>query len=333
MLKKIDDSSAERGARIVIDQWIQLKAGEHLCIVTSQMHQAEAELLKKIADKRSDFVSIMQVSQEGIHVGDWFDSHPNVFDDDDVIIGASDYSIVTTRACDRALKKGKKFLSLPLSTNNGQSMLGFDFMTMDPDISRIKAEILIQYIRNAKTVHIQTDRGTDLQFGMKGRKPGFFNGTFRDNHSYSSASIEVYIPIEETKTEGTLMLDGSYGYLGKVKKPFHVSFEKGKIVSIEKCPAGNILSDYLAGYHDNRMYYGGELGLGLNSKSRCAGQCYIEDESTYGTFHIGVGRNIGLGGIHDASGHFDLVTWKPSIWFDNRMIMNHGVITIPEYEM
>jgi hypothetical protein len=54
MLKKIDDSSAERGARIVIDQWIQLKAGEHLCIVTSQMHQAEAELLKKIADKRSD---------------------------------------------------------------------------------------------------------------------------------------------------------------------------------------------------------------------------------------------------------------------------------------
>ena len=129
------------------------------------------------------------------------------------------------------------------------------------------------------------------------------------------------------------MLDGSYGYLGKVEHPFKVVFEKGKITEIENSPDGNKLKEYLESYQDERMYYGGELGLGLNSKSRCAGECYIEDESTYGTFHIGVGRNIGLGGVHEASGHFDLVTWKPTIWFDNRIVMKHGIITIPEFEM
>jgi hypothetical protein len=328
-----DDSLAVRGAEIIVQKWVQLKANEHLCIVTSALHMREAELLKKTAEKYSSSVSIMQVKQEGIHVGKWFDDHPDVFNEYDVIIGASDYSIVTTKACEKALHDGKKFLSLPLSTNTKKSMLGFDFITMDPDISRIKAEILIRYIKKAKTVHIVTDLGTDLHFGMKNRKPGFFNGTFRDNHSYSSASIEVYIPIEETKTQGILMLDGSYGYLGKVEKPCKILFDKGKIISIENNSSGNKLRKYLESYHDERMYYGGELGLGLNSKSRCAGECYIEDESTYGTFHIGVGRNIGLGGVHEASGHFDLVTWKPSIWFDNRIVMNHGVITIPEFEM
>ena len=31
----------------------------------------------------------------------------------------------------------------------------------------------------------------------------------------------------------------------------------------------------------------GELGIGLNELSKIEGNCYIEDESAYKTFHIG----------------------------------------------
>ncbi len=58
---------------------------------------------------------------------------------------------------------------------------------------------------------------------------------------------------------------------------------------------------------DPRIYIAGELGIGLNSCSNCLGNCYIEDESAYGTFHVGLGRNIALGGVQNAKGHFDLV--------------------------
>ena len=34
-------------------------------------------------------------------------------------------------------------------------------------------------------------------------------------------------------------------------------------------------------------------------------------ESAYGTFHVGLGRNIALGGIQNAKGHFDLVCMEP----------------------
>ena len=40
--------------------------------------------------------------------------------------------------------------------------------------------------------------------------------------------------------------------------------------------------------------------------------------------------NIALGGIHEASSHFDLVAHEPDVYADNRKIMEKGKIIIPE---
>ena len=86
----------------------------------------------------------------------------------------------------------------------------------------------------------------------------------------------------------------------------------------------------MEGYKDSRIYIAGEFGIGLNSYSDCVGNCYIEDESAYGTFHIGLGRNLALGGVQNAKGHFDLVCLNPDIYADNRQIMQYGKIILPE---
>ena len=82
-------------------------------------------------------------------------------------------------------------------------------------------------------------------------------------------------------------------------------------------------------YFDPRIYIAGELGIGLNSCSNCLGNCYIEDESAYGTFHVGLGRNIALGGVQNAKGHFDLVCREPDIFTDNRQIMDRERLLHP----
>ena len=74
-------------------------------------------------------------------------------------------------------------------------------------------------------------------------------------------------------------------------------------------------------FEDPRIYVAGEFGIGLNTLSQCLGNCYIEDESTFSTFHIGMGRNLALGGIQDAAGHFDLVFHRPTIYADQTLIM------------
>lgn len=320
----------ERGARIIIENWVRIRPWDKLLIVTSKEYRAEAQELRKQAVKRARSVNTLLVENKGRYVGVFFDENEEIFDPYTAIIAATEYSLVTTKAAKRAISRHKKFLSLPLSTNNGKSMLEFDFLMMDTKKSRLMAEVIMKYLRHSSRIHVTTPAGTDLQMGKKGRNPRFFNGVVKDGKGYSSASIEVYVPIEETKTEGIMMLDGSLGYIGKAEEVTRIEFREGRIVKIEETPTGIRLKNYMEAYKDSRIYIGGEFGIGLNSYSRCVGDCYIEDESAYGTFHIGLGRNLALGGVQNAKGHFDLVCLEPDIYADNRQLMQEGKIILPE---
>ena len=209
-------------------------------------------------------------------------------------------------------------------------MLSYDFITMDTKKSKMMAMVVMKYISNSSMIQITTKAGTNLKVSKQGRNPGFFNGVVKDGNGYSSASFEIYVPIEESKTEGIMVVDGSLGYLGKPQNPIKIKFSGGKIIEIEQNSGGKALKEYIEKYKDSNMYIASEFGIGLNSYSKCRGNCYIEDESSYGTFHIGLGRNIALGGIQEASGHFDLVSLEPDIYADNRRIMQQGRFIVPE---
>ena len=110
-----------------------------------------------------------------------------------------------------------------------------------------------------------------------------------------------------------MYLDGSLGYIGAVREPFRIEIQNGKIVFIEETEDGKRLKEYLESFEDERMYTAGELA--------------------YGTYHIGFGRNLALGGAYEASGHFDLVMLEPDIYTDNRKIMERGRVIVPEPQL
>lgn len=329
----MNDERLERGAQIVIKNWLKLKPWEKLLIVTSEEHIKEAQVLKKYAKKRNASVDMMIVEHKGQKVGVFFDRNEMIFDDYKAIIGATEYSIVTTRATRRAIKKGSKFLSLPLATSDGVSMLAYDFLCMDTKKSKMMAEVIMKYFNSSSAIRVETGAGTNLILRKQGRRSGFFNGVVKDGKGYSSASIEVYVPIEETESEGIMVVDGSLGYSGKRNEAVRLELSGGRITNMDTSETGQYLKAYLEGFQDEGMYHASEFGLGLNSLAKCRGNCYIEDESSYGTFHLGFGRNIALGGVHEACGHFDLVCREPDIYLDNRQIMQQGKIIIPEPEV
>lgn len=320
----------ERGAKIVVCRWMQIKPWDRLLIVSTEEHAGEAEVLRYWAQKKTSTVNTFITEETGRRIGVFFDRNEEIFDPYNAVIAATDYSLVTTKAARRAIGQHKKFLSLPLSTNDKRSMLEYDFITMDTKKSRLMAKVIMKYLRNSSQIRITTRAGTDLRCYKENRVPGFFNGVVKDGKGFSSASIEVYVPIEETKSKGVLVVDGSLGYIGCVKEPTKVIFHEGRIVEIEETQTGRYLRRYMEEYHDPGIYVGGEFGIGLNSNSRCVGNCYIEDESAYGTFHIGLGRNLALGGCQEANGHFDLVCFEPDVYTDNRQIMQQGKIIVPE---
>ena len=108
----------EEGAKIIINRWLKLKPWDRLMIVAGEKNMAEAEVLKRQAEKRTHAVSILLVERQGQHVGVFFDQHPDIFDSYNAVLAATEYSLVTTKAARNVIKRRAKFLSLPLSTNN-----------------------------------------------------------------------------------------------------------------------------------------------------------------------------------------------------------------------
>ena len=184
---------------------------------------------------------------------------------------------------------------------------------------------MMEALQKAQTIHVTTELGTDLHFGKKGRNPGLFNGLADRPGKVGSSSFEIFIGIEESCTEGKAVVDGSMGYLGIPSSPIHLHFSQGRLTEIEENRSGKYLKRYMDSFEDPRIYVAGEFGIGLNTLSQCLGNCYIEDESTFSTFHIGMGRNLALGGIQDAAGHFDLVFHRPTIYADQTLIMENGI--------
>lgn len=314
----------KQGADIVINRWCRVQPGERVLIITDEVHTKEGSALWHAADAAGALAVTVIVPEHLSQPGRLMDSMTPFLEANNLIIGATNYSLITTRAVREVLEQGCRFLSLPLSTNDKDSALCYTFMDMDPAESARLAQGMLAALERAERVRITTALGTDLTFGKKGRRPGLFNGMTDKPGKVGSSSFEIYIGVEETVTSGRGVVDASLGYIGRPQEPIELRFEGGRLVDIQDSPAGRQLRDYMEQFRDPRIYVAGELGIGLNRKSHCRGHCYIEDESTFGTFHIGMGRNLALGGCQDANGHFDLVFQEPDIYADGLLIMKQG---------
>ena len=315
--------SLEAGAHTVISRWCRVQPGEKVLIISDERHVEESLALRAAADRCGAVVALLTIQERHSHPGSVFHSMKDFVLQNDVIIGATSFSLVTNRITQEVLSQGGRFLSLPLSSNNGQPALAFDFMSMDPDEAGRTGHGMLEALRQAGRIHITTALGTDLSFGKRGRQPGLFNGLADRPGKVGSSSFEIYIGIEETQTSGRAVVDGSLGYLGRPAATIPLTFQEGRLVQIDG-ETGAELKRYMDSFGDPGIYVAGELGIGLNKLSRCVGNCYIEDESAFTTFHIGMGRNLSLGGVHNAAGHFDLVFQFPTIYADDTLIMKDG---------
>ena len=84
----------ERGARIIIENWVRIKPWDKLLIVTSKEYRAEAQELRKQAVKRARSVNTLLVENKGRYVGVFFDENEEIFDPYTAIIAATEYRCV-----------------------------------------------------------------------------------------------------------------------------------------------------------------------------------------------------------------------------------------------
>lgn len=67
--RETNDTEHGTGARIIIHEWVRVKAWDKVLIVISKEHQAEAKALEMQARKKARSVNTLIVENKGRHVG------------------------------------------------------------------------------------------------------------------------------------------------------------------------------------------------------------------------------------------------------------------------
>lgn len=238
----------------------------------------------------------------------------------DVELLVTTKSLTHTKARKNACKKGARIATLPDVTEDIlKRALNIDYKRMHKRIEKIS-----DVLDKGNKVKVSSERGTNLEFSIKGRKAhGRTSGIFRKKGKYGNLPDgESFIAPVEGSAEGVFIIDGSIGGIGRVDKPVKIFVKGGYVKEIIGARAAKRLMKQL----DNVGIEGGniaEFGIGMNDKAKITGNM-LEDEKVMGTCHIALGNNAGFGGKVNVELHIDGLIKKPTVSIDDKRVMNEG---------
>ena len=242
----------------------------------------------------------------------------------DVVLCPTTKSLTHTNARRNASALGARIATFPGITEE------IMIRGLNADYHRIAAlTIKLQEILNdVNIVRVTSPIGTDITMNITGRKALPSKGLFhKKGESGNLPTGEAYIAPLEGKSNGVFFVDGSMASLGVVKgKPIRIEVKDGFAVNISGGSQAKKLDATLNKF-GNLSRNIAEFGIGTNHKAKLSG-VLLEDEKVMGTIHIALGDNKSMGGNVDIPIHLDGVVKKPTVFFDDKMIMKNGKLLV-----
>jgi hypothetical protein len=189
---------------------------------------------------------------------------------------------------------------------------------------------LMKRFEGARTVLLTAPAGTDITLDIEGRD--FETDLEIKNGSMGNLPAgEIWCAPAENAADGVIVVDGSIGDLGAVKKPLKMTVVDGKIVDIEGVTLALLQRLEPLMDVDDQARVIGELGIGLNPGARITGNL-LEDEKAGKTAHIAFGNNTDMpGGRNSSKTHRDFLFHKPT--FEVTYVDGHKETIIKDGEV
>ncbi len=206
-------------------------------------------------------------------------------------------------------KKMRAFWSPSVTIEMFKETVPIDYARLRTECAELK-EILDKSI----SVHVSSDKGTDITIGTMNRKAEADDGDFRSPGKGGNLPAgEVYMSPELNSSNGTIVFDGSISLpVGDlvIKEPVVATVKDNFVTELEGGEEAERLEEALTSGRDNALGFVkdgklsptegdeyaknarnlGELGIGLNRKAKIVGNM-LEDEKVFSTCHIAIGAN------------------------------------------
>ncbi len=243
---------------------------------------------------------------------------------------------------DKFIELGIRWTGIGFPTREKAEMFNIDFeefwdmfwRALNTDYDKLYEEgnRIADRLRNADKIHLTSEKGTDLEFSIKGRKILVDDGIISDEDIKNKdvgnnlPCGEVFVAPIETSANGRAVFDLAFNRGNKITD-IDVNFKNGKLSKIKSKENEKLLKDVIKNSQGAKDVIG-ELGIGINPEVRKAIGYTITDEKIIGTIHIAVGENRMFGGKNESTLHWDWVMMSPTMEVDGKTIMEDGKIII-----
>lgn len=103
--------------------------------------------------------------------------------------------------------------------------------------------------------------------------------------------------------------------------------KNGFVTAIEGGSEARTLLNLLKTRGDKNSFNLGEFAVGTNPCARIS-ENVSEDKKRLGSIHMALGDNVSLGGHSPSATHIDGIMGYPSLWIDNKQIIDRGKLLI-----
>jgi aminopeptidase len=237
----------------------------------------------------------------------------------DVVLCPTSKSLTHTDARRAASAAGARVATLPGVTEE------IMIRCMNADYNAIAARTfrLCEELEKTRVIKVKAPSGTDVTLPIEGRKAHASSGLFREKGLWGNLPTgESYLAPVEGASQGIVVVDGSMAQVGMVHEPIRIVVKDGYATDITGGAEAQLLIDLLEPHgRDARTV--AEFGIGTNDKAILTG-LILEDEKVMGTIHIAFGDNKSMGGSVRVASHLDGLIKEPTVWFDDRKVMEAG---------
>jgi leucyl aminopeptidase (aminopeptidase T) len=310
-----------KSAQVAINNCLVVKKGELVLVITDQPERKIGYAFWEAAKEINAEAMLLEILPRSSNGEEPPGAVAKFMKDFDVLIIPTSKSMSHTKARREACEAGARCVTLPgILEDTMERTLNADYR----EIAQRSIK-LAEMVNQGKKAKVTTPAGTDISMSIEGRECHADTGLVHHPGDFSNLPAgEAYIAPVEGTANGIIMVDGAM--VGKVKKPIKIVVKDGFATQITGDKSAEELERMLEPFGQPGRNLA-ELGIGTNHKAQIVGSV-LEDEKVMGTVHMALGDNKSMGGNVSVQSHLDGILLKPTLWIDDKKIMENGKLMI-----
>ena len=302
----------------VIEDCMGIREGEEVLVVANPATLGLAERLRGGAGRAGADALLAMMAERATNGTEPPGAIAAAMREVDVVLCPTVQSLSHTAARREACEAGARIATLPHVT---EDVLGRVMLADMRELKRRGAAVAERLSAGAEA-RITCPNGSDLRLDLTGREAISDDGDLTAPGAFGNLPCgEGFISPRHDAGEGTLVVDGTLGTLGRASEPVTFRIEDGAMVDASGEQGAEFL-ELLRGAGEGGTLLA-ELGIGTNECATLTGNL-IEDEKILGTCHVAFGASAGIGGEIQVPIHEDVVVMKPTVEVDGEPVIRDG---------